>query len=122
MDLINKELNENDKKEVELVVDRISDLKGIDKLYFQLLIKNTIKKNFGINILNQNLLHPDNLNSAETFWPPNDPNWFKMSASSGKSSEGKKSSESNKGGAAEEKAPVKEVIINKIICRKLHLM
>ena len=109
MEIINSELTENDKKEVELLADRIAELKGLDKVYFQLLIKNTIKKNFGINILNQNINHPDNLNISETFWPPNDPDWYKMSLSMGTSSAGKSSSAAKKGDAEEEKVAVKEV-------------
>ena len=54
------------------------ELKGNDKIYFQLYMNNSFKKNLGFDVLNLNVQNPDMTASSHTFWPPHNPNWFKM--------------------------------------------
>ena len=105
------------------------ELKGNDKIYFQLYMNNSFKKNLGFDVLNLNVQNPDMTASSHTFWPPHNPNWFKMnfSASTG-SSGGQSSGKIMASGKSDNKdlpdsanAPVKEVTLY-LIFRKLHLM
>jgi hypothetical protein len=113
-DIIDKMLSSKEKQEVEMSLDRVMDLKGNDKTYFQLYIRTLLKKNLGFDLVNMNLQNPDRIAATKSFWPPNDPNWYRMNLSASGSASGASSSGAKAGGAdskaAEaEKAPVKEV-------------
>lgn len=107
-------VSDKEKQEVELILDRIMELKGNDKIYFQLYIKNKLKKNLGLDITKFDSHYPDNISATKSFWPPNDPNWYKMnfssssSSSSGSGASGVVSTD-KKGAEASDNAPVKEV-------------
>jgi hypothetical protein len=113
---INNFLSDKEKLEVELILDRIMDLKGKDKIYFQLYIRNTLKRTLGFDAMTLNMQNPDCMAATQSFWPPNDPKWFTMnfsaSGATGDSSgtSAKSGSAQSKGAAEEQKAPAKEVI------------
>ena len=92
------------------------DLEANDKIFFQLYMKTYFKKKIGIDILNLNLQNPDIIASSQSFWPPHDPNWYKMNLSAVSNSGGANANSKSKSGksekndeAAETKTPAKEV-------------
>jgi hypothetical protein len=107
-------LSDKEKQEVELIFDRIIDLNGKDKTYFQLYIRSLIKRNIGFDIMNRNPHNPDRIAATKSFWPPNDPYWYRMNFSGSGSAASGSSSGATMGGADKkaaepEKTPAKEV-------------
>jgi hypothetical protein len=116
--LFNQELSEKERKEVELLFERVFDLQGNDKLFFNLQIRSKVKSNFGTDITKFNTQNMNNINSSVNFWPPNNPKWFKMDLSSASSSRAAQSggqAAGSKSAEPEVKAPVKEVYFSKEI-------
>jgi hypothetical protein len=107
-------LSDKEKQEVELIFDRIMDLNGKDKTFFQLYIRTIIKRNLGFDLMNRNPHNPDRIAATRSFWPPNDPHWYKMNfsasgAAASGSSSGATTGGSDKKAAEPEKTPAKEV-------------
>lgn len=75
-DYLDKELNEHQKKECDMLIERILQLDSTERMYFNHLVKDKIKKTTSTDPFKLNVFMPDLHKQTEGIWPQNNPNWY----------------------------------------------
>jgi hypothetical protein len=76
-EIIDKELNEYQKKEVKVLFEHINSLSKEEKKYYLLLIKSKIALMLGQDPMKIDLTQPSKMMKLEGTWPKENSNWMK---------------------------------------------
>jgi hypothetical protein len=77
VDMLEKELDEYQKKEAQALLSKVTKFNKDEKIYFLSLIKNKLNIMFGTDVIKSDLNYPEILMESQNLWPKENPNWMK---------------------------------------------
>ncbi len=75
-ELLNSQLSEYEKKEVQFLLEKIKSLSKEEKLYYLHLVKTKTEALYGVELEKIDATLPSMMVEYDSFWPKNNPNWF----------------------------------------------